>query len=131
MCSRFASSIVTGRYATGVPVGSNEHGCEATRNSSPTHANERAIGPIAPSVENGPTHGGTCPIGEILPEVGLKAQIPEKCAGSRTDPPLSLPSPAADIPAAIAAASPPLEPPAVRSRSQGLFVRPCIRLSVS
>src|SRR5947199_3492198 len=47
------------------------------------------------------------------------------------DPPPSLPTPPAEHPAAIAAASPPLEPPAVRDKSQGLFVRPYIRLSVS
>ena len=38
---------------------------------------------------------------------------------------------AADIPAAIAAASPPLDPPGDRSRSHGFRVRPCSRLSVS
>jgi hypothetical protein len=43
----------------------------------------------------------------------------------------SLPSPSGDIPAAIAADSPPLEPPDVRSRFQGLFVRPVRRLSDS
>src|SRR5580704_17405625 len=49
----------------------------------------------------------------------------------RIDPPPSLPTPPAEQPAAIAAASPPLEPPGVRERSQGLFVRPYSRLSVS
>ena len=73
----------------------------------------RAMGPIAPSVEKGPTHAGRCPAPGIRPGVGFSAQMPVKCAGSRTDPPLSLPSPPADIPAAIAEDSPPLEPPAV------------------
>ena len=45
--------------------------------------------------------------------------MPVKCAGTRTEPPLSDPSPAADMPAAIAADSPPLEPPGDRSRSHG------------
>ena len=40
------------------------------------------------------------------------------------DPPTSLPMPSGDNPAAIAAASPPLEPPQVLSTSHGLQVRP-------
>src|SRR5579863_4560210 len=67
----------------------------------------------------------------MRPGVGLSPQMPQKCAGTRIEPPPSLPTPPADIPAAIAAASPPLEPPAVYSRFQGLFVRPWRRLSVS
>jgi len=50
--------------------------------------------------------------------------MPLKCAGTRIDPPPSLPMPPAEHPAAIAAASPPLDPPGVPVRSQGLFVRP-------
>jgi hypothetical protein len=67
----------------------------------------------------------------MRPGVGLSEQMPVKCAGIRTDPPLSLPSPAADMPAAMAADSPPLEPPGVRFRSHGLRVCPCSKLSVS
>src|SRR5207302_8626164 len=51
--------------------------------------------------------------------------------GWRRLPPESLPSPKGDKPAAIAAASPPLEPPGDRSRSYGLFVRPYTGLSVA
>src|SRR5258706_4463074 len=43
----------------------------------------------------------------------------------------SLPMPIGDMPAASAADSPPDEPPDVRSRFQGLLVRPVTRLSVS
>ena len=57
--------------------------------------------------------------------------MPLKCAGTRIEPPPSLPTPAADMPEAIAAASPPLEPPGVRSKSHELLVRPYRRLSVS
>src|ERR1039458_9835229 len=71
------------------------------------------------------------PVAGIRPGVGLSPQIPEKCAGTRIEPPPSLPMPAADIPDAMAAASPPLEPPGVQSRSQGLLVRPCNKFSVS
>ena len=45
--------------------------------------------------------------------LGLIEAIPQQCAGLRSDPPTSLPSPSGDIPVASAAASPPLEPPAV------------------
>ena len=57
--------------------------------------------------------------------------MPVKCAGTRTDPPPSLPMPPAEHPAAIAADSPPLEPPGVRPGSHGLHVRPCSGFSVS
>src|ERR1700735_4101358 len=49
----------------------------------------------------------------------------------RIEPPPSLPTPPAEQPAAMAAASPPLEPPGVRKRSHGLFVCPYNKLSVS
>jgi len=84
----------------------------------------RAMGPIAPSVAKGPTHGGRCPRPGIRPGVGLSEQMPVKWAGTRTEPPLSLPKPAAERPAEMAADSPPLDPPGVRSRSQGFTVRP-------
>jgi hypothetical protein len=42
----------------------------------------------------------------------------------RTEPPPSLPTPPAEQNAEIAADSPPLDPPGVQSRSQGLLVRP-------
>src|SRR3972149_2517354 len=45
------------------------------------------------------------------PGVGFKPQMPLKCAGTRMDPAPSVPRPAAEPPAAIAAASPPLDPP--------------------
>src|SRR5579864_9228522 len=67
----------------------------------------------------------------MRPGVGFRPQIPLKCAGTRMEPPPSLPTPPAEHPDAIAAASPPLEPPGVRDRSQGLLVRPYRRLSVS
>ncbi len=67
----------------------------------------------------------------MRPGVGLSAQMPVKCAGMRTEPPLSLPRPAADMPAAMAADSPPLDPPGERSRSHGFRVAPCNRFAVS
>src|SRR5947208_14068310 len=67
----------------------------------------------------------------MRPGVGFSPQIPQKCAGTRIEPPPSLPTPPAEHPEAMAAASPPLQPPAVRERSHGLFVRPYRRLSVA
>ena len=50
---------------------------------------------------------------------------PQHAAGMRTLPMPSLPWATGTIPAATAAADPPLEPPGVRARSQGLRVMPC------
>ena len=50
--------------------------------------------------------------------------MPQAWAGFRSEPPMSLPSPSGLIPDAMAAPSPPLEPPAVLSGLQGFFVRP-------
>src|SRR5579863_10675512 len=91
----------------------------------------RAIGPTTPSCANGPAEPGKWPVEGTRPGVGFSPQIPLKCEGTRIEPPPSLPIPPAEQPEAIAAASPPLEPPDVRDKSQGLLVRPCTRLSVS
>ena len=58
------------------------------------------------------------------PGVGLIEAIPQQCAGLRSEPPTSLPSPSGLIPDASADASPPLEPPAVTFGSHGLRVSP-------
>src|SRR5580704_16028022 len=91
----------------------------------------RAIGPTTPIRANGPTEDGKCPVAGIRPGVGFNPQIPQKCAGTRIDPPPSLPTPPTEQPDAIAAASPPLEPPADRAKFQGLLVLPLNKLSVS
>src|ERR1700731_2530932 len=67
----------------------------------------------------------------MRPCVALSAATPVKAAGPRTEIATSLPMPIGDMPAAIAADSPPDEPPGVRSRFHGLLVRPVTRLSVS
>ncbi len=82
------------------------------------------------SAPSGPSSSITPVIG-TRPAVGLIAASPQKCAGSRALAPESVPSPHAEPPAATIAASPPLLPPGVRSRSYGLFVRPWTGLSVS
>jgi len=71
---------------------------QSVRNSRATSLMVRAMGPMAPRIWNGPTHGGKCPRPGIRPGVGLSEQIPVKCAAHATHPPLSLPNPAADSP---------------------------------
>ena len=71
------------------------------------------------------------PVIGTRPCVAFSETIPVWAAGPRTEIARSVPRPSGDMPAAIAADSPPLEPPGVRSRFQGLFVRPVRRLSLS
>src|SRR5512145_3143678 len=67
-----------------------------------------------------PTSG---PIG-TRPRVGLRPNSPHAEAGIRIDPPPSLACATGRIPAAIAAAAPPDDPPAVCSGLHGLRVFP-------
>src|SRR5439155_26967575 len=63
-------------------------------------------------------------------EVGLSPSMPQKAAGWRIEPPVSVPSPPAARPAATAAAGPPDEPPGTRVRSHGLRVGLNVECSV-
>jgi hypothetical protein len=54
--------------------------------------------------------------------VGFIPSTPEKAAGCRIEPPVSVPSVRAAMPAATAAAAPPEDPPGTRARSHGLWV---------
>src|ERR1700741_4114028 len=56
------------------------------------------------------------------PTLGLKPTQPQKLAGRRIEPTTCVPSAAGTMPQVTAAAEPLLEPPGVRSRSQGLRV---------
>ena len=58
------------------------------------------------------------------PNVGFSPTMPHSAAGTRIDPPVSVPTEAKHIPAAIAAAEPPLDPPEIRAGSHGLHVAP-------
>ena len=64
----------------------------------------------------------------ILRLVGLIDEIPQNDAGTRTLPPISLPIPKVAPPAATRQASPPDDPPGVRSLQKGFFVIPQIGL---
>src|SRR5699024_11628073 len=65
---------------------------------------------------------GAAPCVGQRPKVVLRPNRPLNAAGTRTDPPVSVPMAKAHMPAAVAAAEPELEPPGTRCRSasQGL-----------
>src|SRR3984893_12212299 len=67
----------------------------------------------------------------MRPWVAFSPTIPVSAAGPRTEIATSLPMPIGERPAAIAADSPPLDPPGVRSRFHGFLDKPVTRLSVS
>src|SRR5204863_2755805 len=60
----------------------------------------------------------------VRPRDGLSPTSPQALAGIRIDPPPSLACAAGTIPAATAAADPPLDPPGEREASHGLWVGP-------
>src|ERR1700678_4519010 len=88
----------------------------------------RASGPILQYLLR---TSGQWPVYGIRPWVAFRPTIPVSAAGPRTEIARSLPMPMGESPAAIAADSPPLEPPGVRSRFHGFLDKPVTRLSVS
>src|SRR5271166_6737943 len=94
--------------------------------ASTRSSTERAIGPrtarYVPAQAGTP--GGVCPRKGTRSKVGLWAQTPQKCAGTRSEPPMSLPSDRGPKPAASAADDPPEEPPGERVLSQRIVRRP-------
>src|SRR5579863_4587157 len=77
----------------------------------------RAIGPeVAKPAHASPLTGEKL----IRPRDGFSPTTPQHADGIRIEPPPSLPSASGPIPEARAAAAPPLDPPAVCSRFQGL-----------
>src|SRR5262249_34133831 len=68
---------------------------------------ERASGPTQSNVGD----RGTTPSAETWFRVGLKPATPQREAGIRTEPPVSVPIAATQRPAATLVAAPPLEPP--------------------
>src|SRR5438093_6784437 len=56
----------------------------------------------------------------IRPRVGLRPTTPQNAAGTRMDPPPSVPTCSGPSSAAVAAAAPPLDPPGTWSRFHGL-----------
>ena len=64
------------------------------------------------------------PVRGTRPAVGLIPAMPLKWEGRRMLPPVSLPMSSGEPPAQMIAPAPPLEPPGVRLRSNGLRVWP-------
>src|SRR5215212_3226836 len=60
----------------------------------------------------------------MAPYVGLRPTMPHSAAGWRIEPPVSVPIAHGAVPAATAAADPPLEPPGTRRGSQGFLTGP-------
>ena len=64
------------------------------------------------------------PYRDTLPYVGFIPMTPQRLAGCRIEPPVSVPSDAAQSPDATAAAEPPEDPPGTLSGSCGFLVVP-------
>jgi hypothetical protein len=64
---------------------------------------------------------GTTPSNGSRPCVGRIPKIPQKLAGTRTDPPVSVPSAKSTSMPATAAAEPLDEPPGIRPGARGLI----------
>ena len=73
----------------------------------------------------------SCGVRGTRPLCGLRPKTPQQAAGIRIEPAPSTPIAAGTRPAATAAADPPLDPPGVRSTSQGLRVTPQVIDSVN
>src|SRR5215207_8994056 len=89
----------------------------------------RTVLVIGPRCEMSPTAlGGYC---GTKPNDGLSPKMPQNAAGMRIEPAPSLPWARGPRPAATAAAAPPLDPPGVFSRFQGLNEGPNTRFPES
>ena len=80
----------------------------------------RTVRLTEPSTESPPTPSPRSGPNELRPRDGLSPTRPQTLAGMRIEPPPSLPCATGTMPAATAAAEPPLEPPGERVGSHGL-----------
>src|SRR5208337_3394691 len=118
--SRRVSSVYD---ASGGATTKGSPGSPPERTSSAA-AVSRTLREITPSLDAPNQTSPAAGPSDARPREGFSPNRPQQAAGIRIDPPPSLPAAIGTIPAATAAAVPPLEPPGVRSKSQGLFVRP-------
>ena len=81
------------RIGTGAESASPGSGPAITSKSMRISAMVRAMGPTTPIQEKAPAPGGKCPVEGMRPGVGFNPQIPQKCAGTRMEPPPSEPTP--------------------------------------
>ena len=110
---RSTTGTVTGRSAT-------------TASARPTSERSAASTPTRSQVGS----NGTTPLTGTRPGLGAMPTTPHCDAGSRTDPPVSVPTARSASPTATAAAEPPELPPGLRPRSHGLCVGPCTEVAV-
>ena len=98
----------------------------STENAIEASATLAAMGPmwsrLAPSA-CAPSRG-------TASKLGLKPTTPQQAAGMRIEPAVSVPIAMRTMPAATAAADPPLEPPGVCAGWSGLTTRPKCGLSL-
>src|SRR5436189_5736647 len=88
-------------------------------NTVATRCSSSAFRVNTPTVSSVGANGIT-PATEINPCDGRQPQMPQLLAGTRTDPPVSVPSAKSTSPHATAAADPLDEPPGTRSGAAGL-----------
>src|SRR5690242_10075763 len=86
------------------------------RVSGPTHSSDSQLEAPGWRSSRHPGYSGTRPMEAFIPKT------PQKLAGSRIEPPPSLPTASGPMPDATAAAEPALDPPGVRSGFHGLRV---------
>src|SRR5687768_1263932 len=98
----------------------------ASRRAALSRTDQVTAWPTEAPLQPSPTSG---PMG-LRARVGLRPKRPQAEAGIRMEPPPSVAWAAGRMPAATAAAEPPLEPPGEWSRFQGLRVGPKRRGSV-
>ena len=98
--------------------------------ASSSAALSRTVRVIACAVEAPPQSSPRSGPSGLRARVGLSPKRPQHDAGTRMEPPPSLACAIGSIPEATAAAAPPLEPPALCARFQGLRVAPNSRGSV-
>ena len=103
-------------------------GPTTTSSAATTSDSRRAIGPF---VDRWCQSGASGPPLGTRPSEGFIVDRPQHEDGMRSEPPPSDPVASGTIPAAMAAALPPDEPPGVWSRFHGLRVGPNTSLSVS
>src|SRR5688500_6539167 len=109
-----------------IAIGDRGSGPAIALSSNATSPTVRPIGPSTLNVDH-PSRAGNA---GTRPGDGRRPTTPQKLAGLRSEPPMSLPSASAVMPQASATAAPPLLPPHVFDRSYGLRVAPDTGLNV-
>jgi hypothetical protein len=105
---------------TGRGIVAGTAGILMASHQSPRSPAEAAIGPG----QSSDGASGIIPSAGSRPWVGLSPQHPQREAGIRMEPPVSVPSASGTTRVVTAAPDPPLEPPVIRPGSHGFRVGP-------